>query len=91
MLACGLDGVKRQLPLPEASEEDLYHAENSSLLPLLPGSLREATEELKRDSVVREVLGQHVFERYLEAKTLEWQEYRRQVTKWELERYLPTF
>lgn len=91
MLACGLDGVKRQLPLQEASEEDLYHAENSSLLPLLPGSLQEATEELERDSVVQAVLGQHIFERYLEAKTLEWQEYRRQVTKWELERYLPTF
>ncbi|MCX5971057.1 MAG: glutamine synthetase family protein [Coprothermobacterota bacterium] len=91
MLACGLDGIKRDLPLPEAAEEDLYHLENNQRLPHLPGSLREAVEELEKDEVVAQALGEHVFQRYLEAKTLEWQEYRRQVTTWELERYLPVF
>jgi glutamine synthetase len=91
MLACGLDGVKQDLPLPEAAEEDLYHLHNGMDLPHLPGSLREAVEELERDEVVAKALGAHVYQRYIEAKTQEWQEYRRQVTIWELERYLPVF
>jgi glutamine synthetase len=91
MLACGLDGIKRDLPLPEAAEEDLYHLQNGCDLPHLPGSLREAVEEMEKDEVVAQALGEHVYQRYLEAKTQEWQEYRRQVTTWELERYLPVF
>ena len=91
MLACGLDGIKRDLPLPEPTEEDLYHSSNNHDLPRLPGSLNEALMELQKDEVVREALGEHVFQRFLEAKTQEWHEYRCQVTSWEIERYLPVF
>jgi glutamine synthetase len=55
----------------------------------LPETLGEAIEELVGSELVREALGDHIFERYVELKREEWEEYRVQVTKWELERYLP--
>jgi glutamine synthetase len=57
----------------------------------LPGSLGEALEEMKCDALVRETLGGHVFERYLEAKTSEWRDYNLSVSTWELERYLSVY
>jgi glutamine synthetase len=57
----------------------------------LPGTLGAAIDELKADAVVREALGDHVFDHFVEAKTAEWNEYRTQVTQWELDRYLEAF
>jgi len=92
MLKAGLDGVRRKLPAPEPIEENLYSFDESELakrqITTLPGSLGEALEELKRDEVVQEALGAHVYERFLEAKTIEWNEYRMYVSPWELDRYL---
>ncbi len=95
MLACGLDGIKRQLPLPPPIEEDLFHFDEQTMakhaVGMLPTSLAEALDELERDDVVREALGQHVFDWFLEAKRQEWDEYRKQVTPWEIERYLQVY
>ena len=55
----------------------------------LPETLGEAIEELAGSELVRKALGDHIFERYVDLKREEWEEYRVQVTKWELERYLP--
>jgi glutamine synthetase len=92
MLKAGLDGVRRKLPVPEPVEENLYSFDESELakrqISMLPGSLGEAIEELKRDEVVQEALGAHVYERFVEAKTIEWNEYRMYVSPWELDRYL---
>ena len=57
----------------------------------LPGTLGEAIAELEADSVVREALGDHVFNHFIEAKRAEWDEYRTQVSDWEVERYLDQF
>jgi len=54
----------------------------------LPRDLHEALDHLEKDSVVREALGEHIYERYLDAKREEWQEYIGQVSEWELNRYL---
>ena len=59
--------------------------------PHAAGSLEEALNELRRDDVICEALGPHVLERFLEAKEIEWEEYRKQVTPWELERYLSVY
>lgn len=92
MLQAGLDGIRRQLPLPEAAEEDLYHVDpRARSLETLPGSLGEALIELQRDELVAEALGPHVIERFVEAKTQEWDAYRTAVSQWELERYLPIY
>jgi glutamine synthetase len=93
MLKAGLDGIKRELELPPPVEENLYHFNEERRrergIDMLPGSLVEALDELRRDTVIQEGLGEHVYERFVEAKQEEWDEYRMQVTPWELQRYLP--
>ena len=92
MLKCGLDGVKRGLPLPEPTEENLFEAEWARRgLETLPSSLKEALQELEKDTVVQEALGPHIYERFMEAKTQEWDSYRLEITDWERERYLCMF
>ena len=56
-----------------------------------PGTLGEAIDELEADQVIREALGDHVFSHFVEAKRAEWDEYRTQVSDWEVERYLDQF
>lgn len=94
MLAAGLDGMKRELSPPAPVEEDVYHFEESRLQELniaqLPGSLEEAVDELQNDSVLLNALGEHSARLFVEAKRAEWDEYRTQVTEWELNRYLET-
>jgi glutamine synthetase len=95
MLRAGLDGIQRNLPVPAPVEENLYEFDSSMLarhnVQTLPGSLREALDELERDELVRDTLGPHVFERFMEAKRQEWEDYRMRVTPWEVERYLEIF
>ncbi len=92
MLRCGLDGIERRLPLPEPVEESLYEFDDTELerrnVGVLPDNLHDALDALAADDVVRDALGEHLTERFLEAKALEWRDYRSQVTPWEIERYL---
>jgi len=94
MLQAGLDGIRRGLTPPPPVEEDVYDFDDSRLKELniatLPGTLEEAINELKRDELLKAVLGPHTYQRYIEAKLREWDEYRIQVTDWELARYLQT-
>lgn len=95
MLAAGLDGVKRELAPPSPVEENLYHmgADERAArdIPSLPGSLGEALEALSQDELLKETLGEHVYTRFMDTKTAEWDEYRKAVTQWELDRYLATY
>jgi glutamine synthetase len=92
MLKCGLDGIVNDLPVPEPTEENLYESRSAREgLDTLPGSLEEALEELHKDAVVQEALGQHIYERFVAAKREELEDYRLEVTRWELDRYLPAF
>jgi glutamine synthetase len=95
MLRAGLDGIKDGLMPPEAIEENIYSLDDESIagknIDVLPGSLEQALYELKKDGLMREVLGEHLFERYVDVKTKEWDEFKQQVTSWELETYLDIF
>ena len=93
MLKCGLDGIQRELVPPDPAEEDLFDLDRSDrdAWQTLPGNLGEALVELASDGIVREALGEHVFQRFLAAKRREWDEYRCSVSKWELERYLSIY
>jgi glutamine synthetase len=95
MIAAGLDGVEKGLQLSEPVEESLFAMDAARVaergIKELPGTLGEAMEELRSDPVICEALGEHVLEHYLEAKQAEWDEYRAQVTQWELDRYLEAF
>jgi glutamine synthetase len=95
MIAAGLDGVERGLELSEPVEESLFEMDAATIaaksIRELPGTLGEALDELERDDVIREALGDHVFSHFVDAKRAEWDEYRTQVSDWEIERYLEQF
>lgn len=95
MLKAGLDGIKNNMQPPPPVEENLYHFDDSRLEQLhidtLPASLQEALKHLKSDQVVRDALGRHAYEKYVEAKTEEWNSYRLHVSSWEMERYLEKY
>ena len=95
MLKAGLDGIKNDLQPPEPIEENIYQLDGESLVKknigLLPTSLAEALDALKKDKVLQETLGQHLFERYIDVKTKEWDEFKKQVTNWEIDTYLDIF
>jgi glutamine synthetase len=93
MLAAGLKGIEGQYPLPEPVEEDVYHlslADRERLgIKELPGSLYEAIQEIEKSSLVRDALGDHIFNKFLENKKIEWGRFRTHVSHYEVERYLP--
>jgi glutamine synthetase len=94
MLAAGLDGIEKDLTPPPPVNEDVYDFDERDLreraIGTLPGTLAEALDALERDQVVQDALGPTITEAFLRAKRTEWDEYRIQVTNWELERYLDT-
>ena len=95
MIMAGLDGIKNDMTPPEPVERNIFCMSEEELaasrVEMLPGSLAEAIELLKKSSLVRETLGDHIFDCFIEAKHQEWEEYRIQVTDWELNRYLNKF
>jgi glutamine synthetase len=90
MLMAGLDGIRQQIPLPDALEETLVRQDRSRQrqLEVLPSSLGEALDVLAQDDVILAALGPYISDRYVAAKRQEFEEYNRQVTAWELERYI---
>lgn len=93
MLAAGLDGIRRELPVAEATEENIYFPDKpyKSPLEVLPSSLEKALKALEEDNVIRDALGAHTHEVFINAKRLEWEDYRLEVTNWELEKYLTSY
>jgi len=93
MLAAGLKGIEGKYPLPDPVEEDVYHmstAERQRLgIQSLPGNLFEAVKETEKSELVREAVGDHIFNKFLENKRIEWDAFRTHVSQYEIERYLP--
>ncbi len=93
MLAAGLKGIQEGYSLPEEAEDDVWGLSDGERRALgiepLPGSLAEAIAAMERSELVAETLGEHVFDFFLRNKRAEWEDYRRRVTPFELERYLP--
>ena len=91
-LAAGLDGIRNQITPPDAISANVFEltAEEKKKLAIeaIPEDLNAAMEELKKDAFIREVLGEHIVAKYVEAKHEEWVHYRAQVTKWEIDEYL---
>ena len=92
MLACGLDGIKNNFTHPEPIEENLYQMteqeKNSKNIETLPNSLTEALAELKNDSTLTNLLGQHVLDSLTKAANKDIICARQEVTPWEVSRYL---
>ena len=95
MLAAGLDGIEKGMEVGEPVEESLYEMDTARIrergIQELPGTLAEAVDELERDPVIGEALGDHILSRFIESRRADWDEYRTQVTPWEVERYLEDY
>jgi len=92
ILAAGLDGIDRDITPPTAIEEDIYNLDEDQRekmhITSLPGSLAEAIEELQKDVIIKNAIGQHTTNRFVNAKKIEIEENKTEVTPKELKRYL---
>lgn len=95
LLEAGMDGLNKRLPLMKPVNVNIYDltAEQEEKLQLdrLPSNLLLALEEMKKDPLIKATLGDHTFNRYLKAKTLEWEAYDSTIHAWELEKYLKPY
>jgi len=93
MLHAGLEGIEKGYELPPPAEFDVYslspEERRARGIEELPGSLNEAIAEMEKSELVRKALGDHIFQKFIENKRIEWDLYRAQVHRYELERYLP--
>jgi glutamine synthetase len=92
MLAAGLAGIKNRYELPPPTEKDVYlmsdEEKAEERIKTLPGSLIEAIALTKKSKLVKEALGDHIFNNFITSKLVEWDRYRVNVTEWELKEYL---
>jgi len=93
MLAAGLKGIEGEYELPDPIEEDIYEMSQKEKdkrgIITLPGNLYEATLEVEKSELVKEALGEHIFNKFVENKKIEWDMFRTHVSKFEIEKYLP--
>ena len=92
-LAAGLDGIRNQIEPPASVEGNIFamseEEREKAGIKYLPTSLAEAIDGLEQDALIREVLGEHISRKYIEAKKEEWKEYCAAVSSWEIDRLLP--
>lgn len=92
LLNSGLDGVKNKLTPPASVDVDIFKMSASQMdkagITVMPASLEEALDELKKSPIAKATLGDHILEKYIEAKEKEWDDYRTAVTDWEIDNYL---
>ena len=95
LLAAGLEGIRKDMTPPEPVSANIYDMSEQERLENgienLPSTLLEAINYMKADPFIREVLGDHAYDKYTEAKKLEWDEYSTRVSQWEIDRYLSKF
>jgi glutamine synthetase len=94
MLYAGLEGIEKEMQVPEPLEEESAYdlcAEDREKkgIQTLPGSLELALLEMKKDPLMKESLGEKLFSKYLEIKEAEWEEYNIRVSEWEMGKYFP--
>ncbi len=93
MLHAGLKGIERGYKLPEPTEIDVYHLSPEKRVEMgigeLPGSLIESIEIAEKSELLKEALGDHIFNELIASKKVEWDDYRIKIHPYEIERYLP--
>lgn len=95
ILAAGLDGIEQKLDAPDPVARNIFAMTDDERaeagIQSLPGSLAEAVSAMKEDGLALRALGSHVYERFLEAKEKEWDEYRTRINDWEIDAYLTRY
>ncbi|MDP2924346.1 MAG: glutamine synthetase family protein [Candidatus Omnitrophota bacterium] len=93
MLHAGLDGVEKKYKVPKPMDQNLYHLTEAERkekgIETLPDNLGHAIAIAENSELVKKILGNHIFPRFVELKKKEWDDYRIQVTQQELDKYLP--
>jgi glutamine synthetase len=93
MLGAGLEGIEKKYELPVPVEEDIFEMNpserRSNGITDLPGNLYAAIQVTEQSELVRKVLGDHIFNKFIENKKIEWDMYRTHVSQFEIDRYLP--
>lgn len=92
MLKAGLDGIKKEMTPPEETNDNIYDMNEVELeeqsISSLPTSLHSALKALKRNETIKEALGNHIYINFVKSKTVEWDSYKAEVSRWEKENYL---
>lgn len=95
ILAAGMAGIEHNYDLPPQTTQNIFELDADDMVRLgvkpLPQNLAEALDEMEKSDLVREALGEHIFEWFLRNKRNEWRDYKAHVSQWELERYLPSW
>ena len=95
LINAGIDGIERDLEAPEPIRENIYEFDEEKVeeygIETLPKNLGDAVDALESDEVIRSGLGEHVSEKFIEAKREEFTEYLVNVSDWEIDRYLETY
>ncbi|WP_254765947.1 type I glutamate--ammonia ligase [Salinilacihabitans rarus] len=95
IIQAGLDGIERGLDAPDPVRENIYEFDEAKReeygIDTLPANLGDAVDALDEDELVQQALGEHVYEKFVQAKRHEFSEYIVEVSEWELDRYLETF
>lgn len=95
MLEAGLDGIQNKIDPPKEVKENIYKLEMETLehrdIHALPSSLNQALLAMEKSKVVKSALGDHIFKHYIETKHREYQQFRLQVSKWEIDQYLHAY
>lgn len=95
ILSAGLDGIENKIQPPASIDKNIFQMTDAQRkeegIHSLPGSLKEAIDELEKSKFAKSVLGSHIFEKYIEAKNNEWNDYRTKVDKWEIDQYLTKY
>ncbi|KUK15539.1 MAG: Glutamine synthetase, partial [Petrotoga mobilis] len=95
VFSSGLEGIKNKIEPPQPVDGNIYEMDykekNEKNIRYLPGSLQESLEALKNDKLIKEVLGEHIFEKFIELKEKEIEEFKIAVTDWEINKYINQF
>jgi len=95
ILVAGLDGIENKIQPPPPTNKNIFRMTKEEReregIASLPASLEEALNEMEKSDLVRELLGEHIFNKYLEAKRHEWDDYRTKISQWEIDNYLTKY
>ena len=95
ILKAGLDGIKNKLQAPNPVDQNIYvmtaEERKEANIESLPSTLFDAVQNLKSSAVMQDALGTHLFERFVEAKEIEYDQFRLQVHPWEREQYIQMY
>jgi len=95
LITAGLDGIEQDLDAPDPVRENIYEFDEQKReeygIETLPSNLGEAVDALEEDEVILDGLGSHISEKFVEAKSQEFEEYLVDVSQWEIDRYLETY